>query len=261
MFEPHAQPTTEMAIDDPRVRRLARIAGAFFVMTFISSIAALVLYGPVLDDAGYVVGGGADTRISVGAFLEVILVISNVGTAVALFPILRRHGEGLALGYVATRILESTVIVVGIVSLLSVVTLRQDVAGSADPGSLVLAGQSLVAVHDWTFLFGPAFCAGFGNGLVLGYLMYRSGLVPRRMALLGIIGGPLAFASATAVLFGLYEQTSGPSFVATLPEMVWEASLGIYLIAKGFKVSPDTHKECCHPRLIESSAAPAAAAR
>lgn len=104
--------------------------------------------------------------------------------------------------------------------------------------SLVTAGKSLVAFHDWTFLFGPAFCAGFGNGLLLGYLMYRSGLVPRAMAMLGLIGGPLAFASATAVLFGLYEQTSVPSFIATLPEIAWEASLGIWLIVKGFKPSP-----------------------
>lgn len=180
--------------------------------------------------------------MSLGAFLEVITAIANIGTAVTLFPILKRQNEGVALGYVAARVLESTVIVVGIVSLLSVVTLRQDLAGAAgaDAASLATAGKSLVAIHDSTFLLGPAFCAGFGNGLLLGYLMYRSALVPRAMAALGLIGGTLAFASATAVLFGLYEQASVPSFVATLPEIAWEATLGIWLIVKGFKPSPIT---------------------
>jgi hypothetical protein len=125
-----------------------------------------------------------------------------------LYPVLKRQSQSISLGYVASRTLESTVIVIGIVSVLSVVTLRQDVggAGAADGASLVLAGRSLVAIHDWTFLLGPAFCAGFGTGLLLGYLMYKSGLVPRRMAMLGLIGGPLIFASATAILFGAYKN-------------------------------------------------------
>ena len=179
-------------------RKTALVAGVFFAITFLASIPALLLYDPVLNDTNYIVSAGADTRVSLGAFLEVITAIANIGTAVTLFPILKRQNEGVALGYVASRVLESTVIVVGLISLLSVVTLRQDVggAGAADSGSLVIAGQSLVAFHDWTFLLGPAFCAGFGNGLLLGYLMYTSGLVPRRMALLGLIGGPLAFATA-----------------------------------------------------------------
>jgi hypothetical protein len=139
----------------------------------------------VLNDAAYIVGDGADTRVRLGAFCEVILIIANIGTALALFPILRRQNEGLALGYVAARVVECAVIAVGIVSLLAVVTLRQDLAG--DVAGLDTVGRSLVAIHDWTFLLGPGFCVGVGNGLLLGYLMYRSGLVPRRMALLGLI--------------------------------------------------------------------------
>jgi hypothetical protein len=219
--------------------RTARIAGAFFLITFITSIPALLLYGPVLHHANYILAGAADTRVHWGAFLEVLLAIANIGTAVTLFPVLKRQSESVALGYVATRIVESTVIVIGLISLLSVVTLRQDLAGTAGAhaDSLTQVGRSLVAIHDWTFLLGPAFCAGFGNGLLLGYLMYRSGLIPRRLAMLGLIGGPMAFASATAVLFGAYEQTSGLSFLVTLPEMVWEFSLGIWLVTKGFKRS------------------------
>ena len=132
------------------------------------------------------------------------------------------------------------IIAVGIVSVLAVVTLRQDLAGAVgtDSGSLVITGRSLVAIHDATFLLGPAFCAGFGNGLLLGYLMYTSGLVPRRMALIGLIGGPIAFATATAVLFGAYDQQSGVNLLFTLPEIVWEASLTLWLLFKGFKPSP-----------------------
>ena len=222
--------------------RTARIAGALFLITFITSIPALLLYGPVLHHANYILGAGADTRVHWGAFLEVLLAIANIGTAVTLFPVLKRQSESVALGYVATRIVESTVIVIGLISLLSVVTMRQDLAGAAGAhaDSLTDVGRALVAVHDWTFLLGPAFCAGFGNGLLLGYLMYRSGLIPRRLAMLGLIGGPMAFASATAVLFGAYEQTSGLSFLVTLPEMVWEFSLGIWLVTKGFKRSAIT---------------------
>jgi Domain of unknown function (DUF4386) len=224
----------------PQQRRIALIAGVFFVITFVASIPAVVLYEPLLKHADYILGAGADTRVEFGAFLEIILAIANIGTAVVLFPIVKRQNESIALGYVASRVLESTVIVIGLISVLSVVTLRQDLAGAAgaDAATLTTVGRSLVAVHDQTFLLGPAFCAGFGTGLLLGYLMYRSGLVPRRMALLGLIGGPLAFATATAVLFGAYEQSSATNFIFTIPEILWEASLGIYLIVKGFKPSP-----------------------
>jgi hypothetical protein len=222
-------------------RKTALVTGVFFVITIIASIPALGFYGPVLNDPDYIIGAGADTGVARGAFLEVITAIACIGTAVTLFPILKRQHEGVALGYVAARVLESTVIVVGIISLLSVVTLRQDLAGAAgaDAASLVTVGRSLVAVHDWTFLLGPGLLPGV-NGLLLGYLMYRSNLVPRGMALLGLIGGPVLFASGIAVLFGLYQQVSVWSLVATVPVFAWEASLGIYLMVKGFKPSPLT---------------------
>lgn len=166
-------------------RKTALIAGALFVITFLTSIpAALLLYTPVLDHANYIVGAGADTRVALGAFLEVLLIVANVGTAVVLFPVLKRQNEPLALGYVTARIIESTFIAIGIVSLLAVVTLRKDVGGTGGAGTLVAVGRSLVVVHDWTFLFGPGWVVGVGSGLILGYLMYRSGLVPRRMAML-----------------------------------------------------------------------------
>jgi hypothetical protein len=214
------------------------LAGLFFILTFVASIpAALFLYKDVLKDANFVVGGGGDTKVYLGAFLEIITVIANIATAVVLFPIVKRASESVALGYVASRTVESTLIVVGLISLLAVVTMRQDFVGAAgaDPAVYVTAGKSLVAIHDATFLLGPAFCAGLGTGILLGYLMYRSELVPRRWALFGMVAGAIAFATATAVLFGAYDQTSKINGLFTLPEVVWEAFLGIYLTFWGFR--------------------------
>jgi hypothetical protein len=219
-------------------RKIALVTGVLFLITYITSIPAqLVLYVPVLHNPDYILGGGgADNGVLLGAFLELILIIANIGTAVALFSILKRHNESLALGYVTARVVECAFIAVGILSLLSVVTLRQEAAG-ADAGSLVAVGKSLVALHDWTFLLGPGFVVGVGNGLLLGYLMYTTRLVPRGMAMLGLVGGPLIIASGTAILFGVFEAGSVWQIIATLPEFFWELSLGIWLIVKGFNPS------------------------
>jgi hypothetical protein len=151
-----------------------------FLITYITSIPPfLFFYAAVVDDPRYILGGGADTSVQWGAFLELLLIVANIGTAVVLFPILRRVSEILARGYVTARVVECTFIDVGILSLLTVVTLRQEAAAGADAASLVTAGESLVALHDWTFLLGPGFVVGLGNGLILGYLMYSSRLVPR----------------------------------------------------------------------------------
>ena len=186
-------------------QKIARVTGVLFLITYITSIPAFfVFYPPVLDDPRYIVGGGADTSVSLGAFLELVLIIANIGTAVVLWPVLKRVNEILALGYVTARVVECAFIAVGLLSLLTVVALRQAAAG-ADAGSLIAVGQSLVAIHGWTFVLGPGFVVGVGNGLILGYLMYRSGLVPRRMAMLGLVGGPLIIASGAAVVLGVIE--------------------------------------------------------
>jgi hypothetical protein len=192
----------------------------------------------VVDDPRYIVGAGADNRVLTGAFLELILIIANIGTAVVLYPVVKRVNEILALGYVTARVIECVFIAVGILSLLTVVTLRQEAAAGADATSLVTAGATLVALHDWTFRLGPGFFVGVGNGLILGYLMYRSALVPRAMALLGLIGGPLIIASGIGVLFGVIEAGSVWQLIATIPEFLWELFvLGIWLIVKGFNPS------------------------
>jgi Domain of unknown function (DUF4386) len=243
-------------------RKTALVTGILFLLTFVFSIAAVLLYGPVLHNANYIVGAGADARLRWGALFEIMLVISAIGTAIVLYPILKRQSEGVALAYVAARIVENMIIIVGILSLLAVVTLRHAGATGADAASLVIAGKSLVAIHKWTFLLGPGFLgAGVGNGMLLGWLMYRSGLVPRRLAMLGLIGGPLVVASGIAVLFGAYEQTSKLSGIATIPEILWEGGvLGIWLIVKGFKPSPVTSGDSRHVGVDEGSRVSAAAA-
>lgn len=219
-------------------RKTSLIFGLFFAGTFVFSIPALFFYGPLLSDAGWVLGGGWETRVSVGALFEILLVICNIATAIVLFPIAKRVSEAAALGYVAIRIVESVTILMGVVSLLSLATLRTAFVPGGDADALVLAGRSLLAFHDWTFLLGPQFCAGLGNGLLLGYLMYRSGLVPPRMALIGLVGGPLTFAGGVAVLFGALEPMSAGLFALTVLEIVWELSITVYTLAVGFRPSP-----------------------
>jgi Domain of unknown function (DUF4386) len=216
---------------------IARVTGVLFLITFITSIPAFFFYVPVLDDPRYIVGAGADDSVQWGAFLELLLIIANIGTAVVLYPVVRRQNEILALGYVTARIVECVFIALGILSLLTIVTLRQEATVGADTTSLVAVGESLVALHNWTRLLGPGFVVGVGNRLMLGYLMYRSALVPRGMAVLGLIGGPLIIASGVAVLLGVIEAGSVWQAIATIPEFFWELSLGIWLTVKGFNPS------------------------
>ncbi|HVS06240.1 MAG TPA: DUF4386 domain-containing protein, partial [Candidatus Dormibacteraeota bacterium] len=194
-------------------------------------------------------GAGADTRVFVGAFLELLLIITNIGCAVVLFPLLKRQNETLALGYVTARLVECAFIGIGLLSLLTIVTLRQG-AAAADAGSLLVVGKSLVALHNWAYLLGPGFVDGIGTGLILGWLMYRSGLVSRRMALFGVIGGPLLAASGIAVLLGVIPKGSLLQNLATVPEIVWEAFLGLWLTVKGFSSSPIT-PDTDHPGVID----------
>lgn len=215
-------------------RKSAIAAGSFYFVTHVTSIAALALYGPVLNHPAYVLGAGADTRIRLGALLEVVLALAIVGTAVTLYPVVRRQNTAAALGYVGLRTLEASVILVGVVSLLAVTTLRRDHPAGASADALTVAGRSLVAVHDWTFLVGPDMVLGT-NTVLMAYLMYRSGLVPRFIGVLGLVGGPLVFGSAVAILFGAYGQTSTWGALSAVPVFAWELSLAGWLVVKGFR--------------------------
>ena len=169
--------------------------------------------------------------------MELILIIANIGSAVVLYPVVKRVNDILALGFVTARVMESVFIAVGILSVLTVVALRQGAAAGADAGSLGTVGESLVTLHDWTFLLGPGFVVGVGNGLILGYLMYRSGLLPRGMAMLGIIAGPVLIARFVGILFGVFEPGSVLGGLMVVPEFIWELALGIWLTVRGFNPS------------------------
>jgi hypothetical protein len=227
------------------MRKTALVAGVLYLITFISSIPAVFLLDPVLSNPNYIVGAGADTQVIGGAFLDLVNAIAAIGTAVALFSVVRRQNEGFALGFVMARMFEAAVIIVGVMSVLSVVTLRQAGATGADAASLVTTGRALVAIRDWTFLLGPGLIPGV-NALLLGYLMYRSRLVPRIIPILGLVGGPLLISSAVGTMFGVNDAVSVWSGVALLPIFFWELFLGLWMTFKGFHASA--------PLMVEAAA-------
>jgi hypothetical protein len=212
--------------------------GAWFLGTFVFSIPAFLFYDPILNRVNYVVGNGEDSQVGVGALLEILLAISGIATAVVIFPIVKRVNESVALGYIASRTMESIIILIGVLSLMSVVALRQDLAEAGNSAAMVDVARGLLAVHDQTSLLGPQFCAGLGNGILLGYLMWRSRLLPWPMVMVGLIGGPLALVAGIGVLLGAWDITSGLPVALTAPEAIWEFSLSVWLLAKGFQPSP-----------------------
>ena len=218
------------------LRRTSLAAGILYLTTFVS-VPTLILFQPVRDGAEFVLGAGSSTGVLWGSFSEVVVALAGIGTAVVLYPVTRRVSETAALGFVTARVLEGSLIIVGVVSMVTLTTLRDDVAGTpgADPGSLVTTGHTLVATYDWTFLLSQSLMPVF-NALCLGYVLYRSGLVPRVLPVLGLIGAPLLLAADIAIFFGAFERT-GPIALAALPIAAWEFSLGVYLTVKGFRPS------------------------
>jgi Domain of unknown function (DUF4386) len=220
-----------MSLDQKR----ARWFGVLYLITFVTSIPALALYETVLrHPVSYIAGGGHDKQVLFGAFLELLLIIANIGTAVVIVPIMWRRYKELSIGYVTARIFECTFILVGIVAMVAIITLRNQAAGAAE-GTVA---YTLAAIKDWTFLLGPGWVVGWGNGLILGYMMYRTKLVPRPWPWLGMIGGPLLMIVGTIILFGGNQPSSGLHSLqglVTIPEAAWELFLGVYCTIWGFR--------------------------
>jgi hypothetical protein len=225
--------TTRAPMDS--MRKTALVAGVFYLITFIS-IPTLALYGPVKDHRDWILSSGGHTGVLVGGLLEVIVALASIGTAVTLYPVLKRQNEGVALGFAAARVLEAGMIFTGAVSLLSLVTLQQHLgaAAGANAAALVTIAASHVAVYNWTFLLGQSLMPAI-NALLLGSLLFRSRLVPRAIPLLGLIGAPLLISAVIATLFGGIDQNSSLAALAALPVAAWELSLGVWLVVKGFK--------------------------
>lgn len=237
----HADSRAPGDITGTKGRNNARAGGIFYLLTFASSIPAVILLGPVLTDPNYIVSSGRDTQILWACFLDFINALACVGSAVAVFPVVKHVNESLALGFVMSRMMEAAVIMIGVVALLTVVSLRQDLAGSAaaDASVLTTTGQALVTGRDWTFLFGPGFMASI-NALLFGTPLYRSGLVPRIIPMIGLVGAPLLATANLLTYFGHNTQTGGWTMLVTLPIAAWELSVGFYMTFKGFRRTPFT---------------------
>ena len=216
------------------IRRTALVAGICYLLTFIGSIPAWFLQEPLLTNSQYIVGAGMDTRIIAGSFLDLVTAFAGIGTAVALYSVVRREHEGFALGFVTTRVMEGAIIVVSTVALLAVVSLRTEGATGAEATALTVMQGALVKVRDWTFLFGPGLMPVL-NALLLGTLMYRSRLVPRIIPIAGLIGAPLLFSSTIGTMFGINDTQSIWTGIATMPIFFWELSVGLYMTFKGFR--------------------------
>lgn len=232
---------------DIDLQRTGRIFGLFFIGTFITSIPARLLFvngvGATWSDMQFGPGAVIESSIRLGAVLEFFLIFFNIATAVVIYPLVKRQSATVSLGYVTARIMESVFIAIGLIAMISVLGVNDALSGAtgSDATALTAIGDTLVTAYEWAFQFGPGMVVPIGNGILLGYLMYRSGLMPRRLAMVGLIGGPLLLLSSVLVVFDVFENGSGPSSLLTLPEIVWELSICIYCTWKGFRPSPITH--------------------
>ena len=209
-----------------------RLAGVLYLVTFASSIPAVLLLGPALEP-GWITSAGSDTRVLLGCVLDLVNAAACVGTAVVLFPITRREQESLALGFVTSRLFEAAVIVVGVLSLLALVTLRREIGGpDATQPALDTVARALVTVRDWTFLVGPTLSASI-NAALLATLMHRMRVVPRAIPLMGLVGAPLLATSFLVDLFRAGDRLAWFAGLAVVPIFLWELSLGLYLTFRG----------------------------
>src|SRR3954467_1948101 len=241
--DPPAVPTTTTTRQPPARRRMeptrkiALAGGIAYLVTFAASIPQLKLFADVIaDPTGYISAAGSNAAVQWGSVLEIMTAASGVATAVILYPVTRRVSRTAAIGFVTSRVVEAALILVGVVSILGVVTLQQHFAGAtgAQADALGVTGESLVSMRQWTFLLGPGVMAGV-NDLLLGYILYRSGLVGRVIPIIGLVGAPLILLSDTVVILGGWTQVSAPGLLCALPVAVFEFSVGVYLTVKGFR--------------------------
>jgi hypothetical protein len=212
-------------------RKTALVGGILYLVTFLGSIPAAILVAPAIDP-GYVAGAGSDQQVNLGLVLELVNVFGCIGCAVALFSVIRREHEGLAVGYLATRTFEAVTITVGVLSLLALTTLRHDAAASGDAASLAPVAGALVAVRQWAMTLGPNM-AGF-NALMLGTALYRARLVPRAIPALGIIGAPIIIAYVIGTILGVTGPGTLFQGIAVFPFFTWELLIGLWMTFKGF---------------------------
>jgi hypothetical protein len=214
-------------------RKLTMAAGVLYLVTFAASIPTLGLKAPLVDHADWILGHGSDKGVILACLMDFVCAVAGIGTAVALYSVVRRFSPTSAIGFITSRTLEAAILVVGAISLLSIVTLRGNAVG-ADPATLMTTSRSLIAQHHWAFLFGPGLMPAI-NAMFLATVMYRFRLVPRAIPLIGLVGAPLLVISSLTTMFGGFAQNSSAALLFALPIAAWEFSLGVYLTVKGVK--------------------------
>jgi hypothetical protein len=229
------------------MRKTALVAGVLYLLTYASSIPAALLLGNTLGSPDYILGAGADGQVRLAALFDIINGLTAIGTAVALFSVLKRQHEGLAIGFVAARVFEAAILFVGVLSVMSIATLRETGAVSTDPTALVAVGQAFTTLYQVAFVLGTGIPAL--NAFLLGWLLFRSGLVPRAIPVLGLIGAPMFTSFIVGYVFGITEPGTAWHGIAVAPIFFWELAVGLWLTFKGFR------KEA--PLMLEAAAASA----
>ena len=226
-------------------RKAALAAGLFYIGTFLFSIPALAFYGDAIKDSNWVLGAGSGGGVLWGGLFELLTGLTGIGSAVAVYPVIKCYGPSRAAGFIGTRVLEAAIITTGVLAILSVYTMRQDLAGT-DPTALTTTASALIAVRDWSFLFGPGVMA-VCNALCFASVLRQSRLVPRWIPTLGLIGAPVLLTSTLITYFGGWEQVSAPAMIMVLPIATWEMSVGIYMTFKGFRTPQDSVRPVVEP--------------
>jgi hypothetical protein len=217
-------------------RKAAKIVGVLFILAAVTAVIGLNLYDPILNGPDYLLKGSEHAnQVILGALMELMLVVSAVGTATTMYPLLRKYNETMALWHVCFRFLEAVIITVGVISVLSLLTLSREfvAAGAPDPSSFHSSGIILKAIHDWTFMLGPLFMLGI-NTVMYSYIFYKTKLVPRFISILGMTGATCVFICSLFVMFGVFPQISFWGAVLAVPVAANEMILAVWLIVKGF---------------------------
>ena len=216
------------------MRKTALVAGILYLLTFISSIPAVFLQSPVLNDPNFIISSvDLNTQVRLGALFDIVNSLTAIGTAVALYAVIKRQSQGFAIGFVSSRLFEGTVLMIGVISILSIVTLQQPGATGAEASLLVTVQETLVTVRNWTFVLGTGVPAL--NAVLLGWIMYKSRLVPRAIPVIGLIGAPLFTSWIIGYVLGVTEPGTAWHGIGVAPIFIWELSLGLWMTFKGFR--------------------------
>jgi hypothetical protein len=216
-------------------RKTAVVVGLLFILCTAASILSAIITAGLLDAPNYLTLLAAhDGRMVAGALAEFVWAVSAAGIAIGLYPVLRKHNRAVALGALAARTVEGALVLVGMIGLLTLLSVSQEiVAGAADASSFEAVGSSLLAARDWTH--GYVMVLAWLAGAFMYYcLLYKARLVPRWLSGWGLVGAALCLG---ATVYSGFTQQLGftpVNLAANLLIFAQEIALGVWLIAKGF---------------------------